>query len=84
VNQKINRILNYIDQYYSGKLDIEKLEQNISLHINDFDSVEERQIYNLVRDLAANIEAISYTISKEKQIDSVQKYMEYFKTQVPS
>jgi hypothetical protein len=83
VNQKLNRILNYIDQYYIGKLEIGNLEQNISLHINDFDSVEERQIYNLIRDLDANIEAISYTIPKEKQIDSVKKYMEYFKTQVP-
>jgi len=82
MNKKINHILGLIDQYYNRKVDIAALIQNIEIHFVDFDSIEERKIYNELRNLDANIEIVRFTISDDKQIEEVKKYVEYFKSKV--
>jgi len=82
MNEKLNYIFLLVDQYYNGIVDIAGLEQNISLHFGDFDSVEERKIYNEMLKLEANIDIIRFTVSKDKQKETVKNYVEFFKSQV--
>jgi hypothetical protein len=82
MNDKLNSILFLIDQYYNGIADIASLEHNISLHFNDFDAVEERETYNEILKLEANIDSIRFTVSKDKQLEAVKKYVNDFKSRV--
>lgn len=78
MDPNLERIINYINHYYNGIWDIETLQQNIALYINLFDSIDNRQLYNEMLKLDANIESIRFTISNDDQMEAVRQYMEQF------
>jgi hypothetical protein len=82
MNEKLAHIFLLIEQYYSGIVDIAGLEQNISLHFSDFDSVDERKIYYPLKYLVAGIELIRFTVNDDKQMEAVKSSVEDFKSNI--
>jgi hypothetical protein len=82
MNEKLNKIFSLINQYYAGTVNIAGLIHNIEIHFGDFDSIDERNIYNELRNLDADLELTRFTVSKDKQKEEVKKYVEAFKSHV--
>jgi hypothetical protein len=82
MDEKLAHIFSLIDQYINGQVDITGLEQNIEIHFSDFDSIEERHIYNALRNLGAYIELTRFTVDDDKQLQEIKKHVETFKSRI--